>query len=104
MGGIHGVRAAGVSEASSGCDGAASTGGEAREGLPLRQQRFIASGEPLLCCLLAHTHGGADLAPGSARTSGLIDEMADEGIALVAQLLSRHDRVGEVVERVTIGS
>ena len=60
--------------------------------------RARASYEALLRRLFADPHAPADVRPGSARASCLIDKVADQMVSHIAEMIRGDDRIGKLVE------
>src|SRR5207302_9826292 len=58
--------------------------------------------ETLLSRLFGDPHAPADLRPGRARASCLVDEVADEMVSDVAEVIRGDDRVGKLFENVGV--
>ena len=58
--------------------------------------------ETLLDCLLRNTHTAADVGPGRAGATGLVDEVADQVVGDLSEMLGGEDRVGQLFQGVGV--
>src|SRR5205823_732786 len=79
--------------------------GEPAESLVGIEIRWLAGtlrNETLLSCLFGDPHAPADLRPGRARASCLVDEVADQMVSDVAEVIRGDDRVRKLFENVRV--